>query len=121
MITRFECPSIRSLLVVLALHKRVKRDVRRVADGYLGGATVVSWKTRTVLSISLWQRFDSIYAMGNARAHVLASRVPRRLGVSTSCGIYAYTGEWRRLMFDAPGQEHDPLSATDVAAERSPS
>lgn len=117
-ITRFECPSLYALLLVLALHRRVKREVRRVAGGYLGGTTVVLWSARTVLSISLWDRLDSIYAMGEVQHHILASRVPARLGASTSCGIYTYRGDWRQVMFGTPTVKPEPLFAIAQSQEQ---
>jgi len=111
-ITRFECPSRLKLLIILATHFRVKREVRRVAEGYLGGTTLIQWKERTLLSISLWRHLDSIYDMGKSNRHIVASRMPARLGVSTACGIYAYSGDWRQLMFGTSVAANEPLFAT---------
>jgi hypothetical protein len=109
-ITRFECPSLWRLVRILARHYRVKREVRRVADGYLGSTTYIHWGRRTLLSISLWRSLDSIYDMGKANSHIEASRVPARLGVSTTCGIYTYAGDWRQLMFGTPvAAANEPL------------
>ncbi len=111
-ITRFECPSLWRLLVILAMHYRLKKEIRRVAEGYLGGTVLVQWKQRTLLSFSLWRRLDSIYDMGRSNGHIEASRVPARLGVATSCGIYAYSGDWRQIMFGVPLAANEPLFAT---------
>jgi hypothetical protein len=100
------------LLVILAMHFRVKREVRRVAEGYLGGTTLIHWKQRTLLSFSLWRQLDSIYDMGKSNRHIVASRLPARLGVSTACGIYAYSGDWRQLMFGTSVSAGEPLFAT---------
>jgi hypothetical protein len=118
-ITRFECPSRLRLLVILAMHYRVKKEVRRVAEGYLGGTTIVQWKQRTLLSLSLWRQLDSIYDMGKANRHIVASRVPARLRVSTACGIYAYSGDWRQLMFGTPVAANEPLLATGTTLTES--
>lgn len=101
-VTRFDCRTIRNVLRVLALHRRVKPEVRRKADGYLGGKTVVVWRRRSVLSISLWRDLPSMYQMGRVDRHILAARVPAQLHVTTSCGVYAYSGEWKHLMFRTP-------------------
>jgi hypothetical protein len=104
-VTRFECPGLYALLLVKLLHHRVRPQVRAVAPGYLGGTTLVRWRTRTLLSLSLWRDLDGVYDMGQARRHVLAARVPSRLGVRTSCDVYARSGEWRRVMFGVPSPE----------------
>lgn len=101
-LTRFTCPSLYALLLVKLLHYRVRPQIRRVAPGYLGGTTIIQWRSRTLLSLSLWQDLDGVYDMGQARRHVLAARVPSRLGVRTSCDVYACTGEWRHVMFGVP-------------------
>jgi hypothetical protein len=105
-LTRFECPNLYALLVVKLLHYRVRPQIRRVAPGYLGGTTSVQWRSRTVLSLSLWRDLDGVYDMGQATRHVLAARVPSRLGVRTSCDIYTRRGEWRHVMFGVPTQDH---------------
>jgi len=123
-VTRFECPSLGRLLIILAKHYRLKREIRRVAEGYLGGTVLVHWKQRTLLSFSLWRSLDSIYDMGRSNGHIEASRVPARLGVATSCGIYPYSGDWRQIMFGAPVTANEPLFATGETlsqTDRSPS
>jgi hypothetical protein len=111
-VTRFDCRTVRKLVFILALHYRVKPQVRRRADGYVGGKTIVLWRQRTVFSISLWRDLSSIYQMGNISRHILASRVPRQLGVATVCGIYAYNGDWKYLMFGTPSDGvPEPLHA----------
>src|SRR2546423_7874 len=74
LVTRFDCPSRLRMLLVLVLHGWIKRDVRRVASGYLGAVTVRDWRSRTVLSISLWQRLEHVYGMGGVNRHIRASR-----------------------------------------------
>jgi hypothetical protein len=113
-ITRFECPGRLALLRVFLRHKRVKQDVRSLVPGYLGGTTLILWKQRTLLSFSLWARLDDVYGMGKVDSHILASRVPHRLGVKTSCGIYAYSGDWRQLMFGAPTVAAEPVFETST-------
>src|SRR5262245_10766305 len=120
-ITRFECHSLLRLLRILARHYRVKREVRRVAPSYLGGTTLIRWRARTLLSFSLWRDLDGVYDMGKADSHIVASRVPARLGVSTSCGIYPYAGDWRQIMFGVPVAANEPLFAITEVLERSSS
>ena len=110
-VTRFECGSLLALLVVLALHLRVKRDVRRQASGFVGIKLLIGWRDRTILSISLWKDLDSIYSMGNVPRHVSAVRVPNGLGVQTTAGIFCYVGDWRRVMFRSPSPPISPLRA----------
>jgi len=122
-VTRFECRSRWRLLVILAKHYRLKKEIRRVAEGYLGGTALVQWRQRTLLSFSLWRNLDSIYDMGHSNGHIEASRVPARLGVATSGGIYAFSGDWRQVMFGVPVDAHEPLFAigeTRKQTDRSP-
>ena len=98
-ITRFECPNLALLIYLLLLHQRVRRAVRDSADGFVGVRTFIQWRTRTLLSISLWQDLGSVYSMGKVDRHIMATRVPCRLGVRTSSGVYCYVGDWRRVLF----------------------
>lgn len=112
MITRFECPSLPVMLVLMLLHRRIRRQVDRSAEGYLGAATVRDWRTRTLLSISLWRDLDSVYSMGSVPRHVLASRVPARLGIRTCAGAFCYAGDWRQVMFGVGRPKPSPLEPT---------
>lgn len=108
-VTRFECPTLAALIAVRLIHARLKPAVRRGATGFIGVTTIIDWKRRTMLSISLWQDLDSIYSMGNVPVHVAAARVPSRLGVATTCGIFCLAGDWRRVMFRGEAQARSPL------------
>lgn len=108
-VTRFECPSLGTLLLLLALHVRVKRAVRRHADGFIAVRTVVDWRRRSLLSISLWEDLESVYSMGGVNRHILAARVPDRLGIATASGIYCFVGDWRRVMFHSRIAARSPL------------
>ncbi len=109
MVTRFQCRTLLNMLVVLLLHVRVKRDVRRIAHGYLGITLLRDWRHRTILSISLWENLPSVYSMGEVPRHVFASRVPGQLGIRTSCGVFCYAGDWRQVMFGG-GPAESPLT-----------
>ncbi len=108
-VTRFECPNLVTLLLLLVLHVRIKRDVRRYGRGLIGSRAVVDWRRRTMWSVSLWPDLDSVYSMGSVPRHVIGSRVPRRLGVATSCGVFCFAGDWRRVMFRSPAPPRSPL------------
>jgi hypothetical protein len=108
-VTRFECGSLSALLAVRITHARLKRHVRREARGFLGVTAITDWRRRTMLSISLWQDLDSIYSMGSVPQHVAAARLPHRLGVSTTSGIFYLVGDWRRVMFRSDVTTRSPL------------
>jgi hypothetical protein len=108
-ITRFECPTLSALIAVRLIHARLKPTVQRDAQGFIGATTITDRKQRTMLSISLWQNLDSIYSLGNVPQHVAAARIPSRLGVSTTCGIFCLAGDWRRVMFHGQTQTRSPL------------
>jgi hypothetical protein len=108
-ITRFECPTLAALIAVRLVHARLKPAVQCGAQGFIGVTTITDWKRRTMLSISLWQNLDSIYSLGNVPQHVAAARIPSRLGVSTTCGIFCLAGDWRRVMFRIETKARSPL------------
>ena len=112
-VTRFECGSVARLLAIRLLHARLKRDVQRTAKGFIAVRTVIDWRRRAMLSISLWESLDSIYTMGDVREHVSAVRLPSRLGVATACGIYCLVGDWRRVMFRGATVTRSPLYPLD--------
>jgi hypothetical protein len=110
MITRFECPNRVTMLVVALLHERIKRDVRRRVPGYLGAVMVRDWRRRTVLSVTLWDKIESVYGMGGVDRHIEAARVPARLGIDTRCGVFCYAGDWREVMFHSTHGNPSPLA-----------
>jgi hypothetical protein len=108
-VTRFDCRTVLNLLYLLIVHLRLKRDVRRQADGFVGVRTIVDWRRRSFLSISVWVDLDSVYTMGAVPRHVAAARLPGHLGVATTCGVFCFVGDWRRVMFRSPVASHSPL------------
>lgn len=108
-VTRFECGSLLKLAVLLFFHLKLKMDVRRKATGYVGVRTLVDWRHRTFLSISLWKDLDSVYSMGSVPRHVAAARIPGGMRIRTTCGVFCYVGDWRRVMFQSPVPQHSPL------------
>lgn len=110
-VTRFECPNRVVLAYLLVLHTRIKRDVRRFADGLIGARTVVDWRRRTLLSVTLWTDIASVYGMGGVSRHVAAARIPSRLGVRTRCGVFCFAGDWRRVMFRSEVTAGSPFQA----------
>jgi hypothetical protein len=109
MVTRFECPNLAAMVVVMLLHQRVKWQVARRAQGFLGAAMLTDRRTRTVLSVSLWLDIDSVYSMGSVPVHIHATRVPSRLGIQTRAGVFCYAGDWRQVMFGAGEPKPSPL------------
>jgi len=119
-VTRFECRTLLNVVVVLLVHKRIKREVRRVAEGFVGAAPVVLWKDRTILSVTLWRTLESMYAMGEVQSHILASRLPHKLGIRTASGLFPFAGDWKNLLFQATVVDIDPLQRSrdrDPASE----
>lgn len=110
MVTRFRCRHRLALLVLHAMHRRVKREVRRKLPGCLGVTTLTDWRSGELISISLWESADDIYGMGEVKSHVLASRVPGQLEVSTQSGVFSYVGDWRRVLFGNVYTDGSPLT-----------
>ena len=119
-ITRFVCPSRTRVFFLMLMHFRIKRKVRKVAGGFVGGTSVVLWQQRAMLSVTLWRHLDDIYDMGKVKQHIEASRLPPQLEIQTTCGIYSYSGDWRKLMFGTEDISADPLvaSAAPFPAEK---
>jgi hypothetical protein len=110
-VTRFECHNLWVLLAMLVLHVRVKRAVRRTAGGLVGARAIVLWRSRTMLSVTLWRDIDSVYAMGSVTRHVKAVRTARaRLKVTTTAGVFCYSGDWRTVMFGSAMPPKSPFT-----------
>lgn len=108
-VTRFECASALHLLRLLLLHRRIRRDVRRRATGFIGAKALVDWPARTMLSVTVWRDLDSIYSMGDVDRHIRAAKRKRQLGITTSSGVFCYVGDWRRVMFGSGEPNPTPL------------
>jgi len=113
-VTRFECGTLGRLVLLLLVHARVKRDVRRHSSGLVASKVAVDWRGRVLLSISLWLAVESIYSMGGVPRHIEASRLPRRLGVRTTCGVFCFAGDWRRVMFRGSVDSRSPFVPTQL-------
>ncbi len=98
------------LLFLVALHRHIGRDVRRLAPGLVTSHGAVLWRERTLLSISVWRDLDSVYGIGSAQRHTFATRLPVRLGIATSSGVFSFTGDSRRVLFGSPVPPRSPLS-----------
>jgi hypothetical protein len=117
-VTRFDCGSLRRLVAVRALHLFLGRRIRRQLPGLLATSTHTGVRARRILSITVFTRLEDLYGMGSVRAHVEAARTTARLGVTTSGGVFAYAGDWRRIMFDA--NESTPVLAGLTGRGRTP-
>lgn len=117
-VTRFECGGLSALLRILLLHRRVKKEVRQRARGFVGVKTLVDWRRRTMLSISLWEDLDSIYSMGSVQRHILATRRTGPLGVDTTSGVFSFVGDWRRVMFRSRIAARSPLRPLEQRGSR---
>jgi hypothetical protein len=108
-VTRFECPGVFTLGYLAMLHWRIKREVRRSAEGLIAARAVLDWRRRILFSVTLWRDIESVYAMGDVRGHVAAARIPARLGIRTRCGVFCFAGDWRRVMFHGQAPPGTPL------------
>ncbi len=110
MVTRFECQRRVTLVLLHIVHSYVRREVRRKADGFIGVTTSTDWRSGAMHSISMWREIEDIYRMGEVRRHILAARLPGRLNVRTYSGIFAYAGDWRRVLFNSRHTGASPLT-----------
>jgi hypothetical protein len=111
-VTAFACRTRRDLLVLWWLHHRLKPAVQAAAPDFLGVRLFIDWRRRLVRSVSLWARPAGLYAMGEVGGHIAATRVPPRRGITTSCGVYGYRGDWRTVMFGEGFATAPPLQTT---------
>lgn len=107
-VTMFACRTRRDILLLWWLHYRLKPAVRAHAPGLLGVRLFIDWRHRIVRSVSLWTDPARLYDMGEVRGHVAATRIPRRRGIATSCGVYTYQGDWRTVMFGLESTAAEP-------------
>jgi hypothetical protein len=112
-VTRFACRTRRNVLLVWWLHHRVKPAVRARVRGLLGIRLYIDWRQRVVRSVSLWTDPAYLYDMGKVDEHIEVARVPRRLGIKTSCGIYTHEGDCSEVMFGVEPL-HKPHPLTDA-------
>jgi hypothetical protein len=108
-VTRFECGSLLNVLEILRLHRHVKREVHRKARRFIGVKAIVDWRSRTVLSVSLWEDLSGVYSMGEVGSHILATRRTGPLRVATASAIFCIAGDWRKIMFGSPTVTRSPL------------
>ena len=108
-VTRFECGSLVKLLAVSFLHVFIRRAAVRDTHGLVLSTSHVSWGSRTLISISLWRSLRDVYSMGQCREHVMAARIPHKLGIRTACAMFRVEGDWRNVMFGASMPYRSPF------------
>jgi len=115
-VTQFECRTLRQVLAVWWLHRKVKPDVARESPGFLDVRLYIDWRARRVRSVSLWSDGLALFDMGQVDSHIRAAHAPVGWGVRTSCGVFGYLGDWRAVMFGDGGYvTASPLSRTPPA------
>ncbi|HEX6700021.1 MAG TPA: hypothetical protein VF101_04755 [Gaiellaceae bacterium] len=122
-VTRFDGVTVLTLPLFVLIHRLVARDVRRVAreDGFIGVRFFRDRRARVVWSVSLWTHLDAVRAMGRVNRHVMAARLPGRLGWTTRSGVFRFGGDWRAVLFDSKLHTRNPLTeATQAEKEDAP-
>jgi len=109
-VTRFDCRTLWRLVFMRMVHVVLGRRIRRGLDGLLFASTFIEIRSRRVISISAFGTLDDLYQMGSVADHIKGAHLASRLDLRTSAGIFPYAGDWRRILFDAPGQSPSPLS-----------
>lgn len=99
-VTAFVCPNRIAWLRILFEHLSIKRRLRASDIGGLALTTlVVSWRSKRILNISIWESKDAIYNMNGWPEHIKAAHLPPRLRVRTWCIVYETEGNWRDVLF----------------------
>ena len=110
-VTMFACRTRRDILLVWWLHYRIKPAIQARAPGFLDVRLFIDWRRRIVRSVSLWTDPASLYDLGEVQQHVVATRLPGRRGIQTSCGVYQYEGDCSAVMFGVgPNWKPNPLT-----------
>ncbi|MCM4080890.1 hypothetical protein [Paractinoplanes hotanensis] len=107
-VTAFACRTRRDVLLLWWLHRRLKPEVGARAPHFIDVRLFVDWRRRVVRSVSLWSDVTGLYDMGRVAGHIAAARVPGRRGITTSCGVFTYRGEWQTVLFT--GQDNEAVS-----------
>lgn len=115
-VTRFSCHTKRKVLLLWWLHWRIRPSVKARVRGFVGIRLYVDWRKRIVHSVSLWDDLAYLYDMGKVPEHIAVARIPRKFGIQTTCGIYAYEGDCAAAMFGL-----EPLSKPTPLGEPVPS
>lgn len=116
-ITEFRCQSLLRMAIIRRMHRIMRLRVREQVDGFLDAKLYYDWPHRTLRSVSLWSDGQSIYGMGNVGEHVRASRIPGRLGIETSCGVYQLAGDWRDVLFGRYSNGRPPFKTPFGASD----
>lgn len=111
--TMFSCATRSQLCVILALHIKLRREIRKDVDGLRFSTTTVLWRRLEVHNISLWDRLESVYSMGASGAHVRYTQIPSRLGVATACHVFSDVGPWQDVMFPHSSVPVEPAGEQD--------
>jgi hypothetical protein len=109
-VTRFDCGTLWRLILMRVVHVVLGRRIRRGLDGLLFTSTITDVGSRRVISVSAFGTLDDLYQMGSVADHIKGAHLVARLKLRTSGGIFPYGGDWRHILFGAPGQSPSPLS-----------
>jgi len=112
-ITAFACRTRTDVLLLWWLHHRLDARVRAATDKFLGVKLYIDWSDRRVRSVSLWSDIKGLYDMGKVEAHIAATRLPAQRGITTSCGVYGYRGDWRTVLFGEGYATPAPLQTSE--------
>jgi hypothetical protein len=117
-VTRFDCPDLPAFAVVRAAHVVYGRRVRAaLGEHLLLSITRTDLRRRRIYSITAFARLADIYRMGQVRDHIDAAHLVARLGVTTSGGVFPWSGDWRTVLFAGPG---GPSPLVDTPTEPAP-
>lgn len=103
-VTWFECKTPLQRWVVRWFHRVVGREVRARIPGYVGTSLFRPRNSAHLVSISMWEDQACMVRMGSVASHIRAARVPGRLRVKTTGGIYQYNGDWRTVLHGDYGE-----------------
>lgn len=109
-VTSFRCQSLLHMLAIMRLHGPMKRRVGEAVVGFIDVHLFIDWRNRTLKSVSLWTTREAACGMGQVPAHIKAARLPGRWGVSTTCGVFEYSGDWKRVLLGGEWEGPSPLS-----------
>lgn len=98
-------------------HRSVRRAVARRSDGFIAAALTVDRSARTAYSITLWQRPQALYDMGEVPEHIEVVKRAGRLGILTNAAVFPYQDHWSNLLFGSRLNVSSPLDGDDTSTE----
>jgi heme-degrading monooxygenase HmoA len=119
-VTTMHSPRLAPLVRARRRARRIEREVREKAPGFLWAQTSLSLRQRRLMSVSLWQSVEAVQAMGSVGSHIDAAHYAVRAGLTTHSGVFAYEGHWSAEVYGVRRRADATRGAPGVPLEGRP-